>query len=236
MEVDQVLLKLEKQIAEYDLLAHPFYQAWSAGQLTQADLREYAAEYYHHVAAFPTYLSCFHSLLPSGPLRRAVLRNLYEEEVDGVPHSELWLDFAEGVGIDRESVKSRTPLREVQELIGHYRDQMQSPSTALAALYAYESQVPRIAKEKAKSLALNYGAGARTCRYFELHRLADRHHARVWKTELTNLLESEPSLSGEALNGSKNAAEALWVALDGIEATRKQRNGLAATDSRRGDA
>jgi pyrroloquinoline-quinone synthase len=232
MEVDEALVKLGKQIEEYDLLTHPFYQAWSAGELTRKDLEEYATEYYHHVAAFPTYLSTLHSLLPSGPLRRAVLRNLCDEEITGVPHSELWLDFAEGIGIDRGSVKARIPLPEVQELMARYRDLMQSPPAALAALYAYESQVPRISKEKAKSLAERYGADARTCRYFELHRLVDRHHALIWKTELTNLLVSEPSLSREALNGAKAAAEALWGALDGIEATRQERNRTAGTSSR----
>lgn len=232
MQAGETLEKLEKQIEEHDLLAHPFYQAWSAGQLTRKDLEEYAAEYYHHVAAFPTYLSTLHSLLPSGLLRRAVLRNLCDEEIGGVPHSELWLDFAEGAGIDRESVKARTPLPEIQELIARYRDLMQSPSTALAALYTYESQIPRISKEKAKSLAERYGADAKTCRYFELHRLVDRHHALVWKTELTNLLGYEPSLSGDALNGAKAAAEALWGALDGIEAARQERNRTVTTDAR----
>ena len=234
MEVDEALVKLEKQIEQYDLLTHPFYQAWSAGQLTPEDLQEYATEYYHHVAAFPTYLSTLHSLLPSSPLRRAVLRNLYDEELDGVPHSELWLDFAEGLGVDRESVKARIPLPEVQELIAQYRNLMQSPAAALAALYAYESQVPRIAKEKAKALAERYGADPRTCRYFELHRLVDQHHARAWRRELANLLGSEPALSSDALNGSMAAAQALWVALDGIEAARQERNRTVATGSRSG--
>ena len=49
--------ELDARIARFDLLCHPFYQAWSDGKLTTDDLREYSAEYYHHVAAFPTYLS-----------------------------------------------------------------------------------------------------------------------------------------------------------------------------------
>src|SRR5690349_24367077 len=90
--------ELQQRIGRYDLLCHPFYQAWSAGKLTRDDLRQYACEYYHHVAAFPTYLSAFHSRLPDGSLRRRVLTNLCGEELQGRPHSELWLDFAEGMG------------------------------------------------------------------------------------------------------------------------------------------
>jgi pyrroloquinoline-quinone synthase len=68
--------RMDAIIARHDLLMHPFYQAWSAGKLRAEDLRRYAGEYYHHVAAFPAYLSALHSRLPDGKLRRAVLRNL----------------------------------------------------------------------------------------------------------------------------------------------------------------
>jgi len=34
--------QLESSIAKYDLLCHPFYKAWSAGELTREDLRAYA--------------------------------------------------------------------------------------------------------------------------------------------------------------------------------------------------
>src|SRR5438477_9707296 len=102
--------ELESRIAKHDLLCHPFYKAWSAGELTREDLREYSADYYHHVAAFPTYLSALHSRLADGHLRRTVLANLAAEEIEGVPHSELWLDFAEAMGNDREAVRSQTSI------------------------------------------------------------------------------------------------------------------------------
>lgn len=101
--------RFEERVAPYNLLQHPFYQAWSKGELAREDLREYAAEYWHHVSAFPTYLSALHSRLPDGEMRREVLRNLTEEEgVDAAtarPHSDLWMDFAAGMGASRDEVK-----------------------------------------------------------------------------------------------------------------------------------
>ncbi|MBV9180750.1 MAG: TENA/THI-4 protein, partial [Acidobacteria bacterium] len=47
--------QLDRRIAKYDLLCHPFYQAWVAGRLSQEDLREYGNEYFYHVEAFPFY-------------------------------------------------------------------------------------------------------------------------------------------------------------------------------------
>jgi pyrroloquinoline-quinone synthase len=141
MESQNFLAALEERIARYDLLCHPYYKAWTAGQLTRDDLREYAADYYRHVAAFPAYLSALHSRLDDGEQRRAVLRNLCEEEIAGRPHSELWLDFAEGMGADRHQVREREPLPEVRELIAEFRRVAREGTTAeaLAAFYAYES-------------------------------------------------------------------------------------------------
>jgi pyrroloquinoline-quinone synthase len=224
MRTQKLLGELEWRLREYDLLRHPFYEAWSAGDLTRTDLQEYAIEYYHHVVAFPTYLSALHSRLPDGALRRAVLRNLYEEEIDGAAHSDLWLDFAEGLGVNRETVRARAPLLEVQELIGVFQALMQAPAKALAALYAYESQVPRIAEEKVRTLRKCYQVDARACQYFVLHQLLDQHHSRVWKEELVGLLERRPVLGDEALDAGWEAAGALWRALDGIEAARQERN------------
>jgi pyrroloquinoline-quinone synthase len=143
--------RMDAVIARHDLLMHPFYQAWAAGKLRPEDLRRYAGEYYHHVAAFPAYLSALHSRLPDGKLRRAVLRNLCEEEISGAAHSDLWLDFAEGMGADRKSVRSATPSQSTQAPVATFRRLAadQQPFAALGAFYAYESQVPRLAKEKA---------------------------------------------------------------------------------------
>jgi len=222
MELHVFLAALEERIARYDLLCHPYYKAWTAGQLTRDDLREYAADYYHHVAAFPTYLSALHSRLEDGVPRRAVLRNLCEEEIDGRPHSELWLDFAEGMGADRDAVREREPLAEVRELIAEFRGIAREGSTAeaLAAFYAYESQVPRVAKQKAAGLALRYGADAKTCGYFTLHQLADIEHSHVWRELLSAEVTAHPEQAEAALNAAETAAQALWRTLDGMEVRR----------------
>ena len=57
MTNQEFLKQLDARIAQFDLLCHPFYKAWSAGELSRDDLREYAQDYYHQVTAFPTYLA-----------------------------------------------------------------------------------------------------------------------------------------------------------------------------------
>ena len=109
MNTQEFFEQLNARIAKYDLLCHPFYKAWSAGELTRDDLREYACDYYQHVEAFPAYLEEFGSRLDESELRQAVLANLADEQgladgsgAEATPHSELWLDFAEGMGASRD--------------------------------------------------------------------------------------------------------------------------------------
>lgn len=220
--------QIDQRVARYDLLQHPYYRAWSAGELTKDDLREYGSEYWAHVSAFPTYLSALHATLEDAELRRTVLRNLADEEgIDapgGRPHSDLWMDFARGMGADESDVRERQLQPETQALLAKFRALMtEGTSAALAALYAYESQVPRIAEEKAAGLRMHYGADDATCRYFTLHRTADVHHAAVWKQALAEQLATGPEQADKALDAAEAAAQALWTALDGMERERLAR-------------
>lgn len=221
--------RLEDRIEPYNLLNHAYYRAWTAGELTRDDLREYAAEYWHHVSAFPTYLSALHSRLEDTELRRTVLRNLLDEEgidsPDGKPHSRLWMDFANGMGADDTEVRARKVQPEMNALIGTFHKLMQQDCAAvgLAALYAYESRVPEIAKQKAAGLCERYGADTTTRRYFTLHQTADVHHAEVWKQAIHDELASDPEAADKALDAAETAAKALWSALDGVERLRMQR-------------
>jgi pyrroloquinoline-quinone synthase len=220
---------LEARIAPYNLLTHPFYQAWSRGQLTRSDLRAYAAEYWQHVSAFPTYLSALHSRLPDSELRREVLRNLAEEEgtdsPTARPHSDLWMDFAAGMGATRSEVEAHTVQPEVAALLATFRAAMlePAPAAALAALYAYESKVPEIAVTKAEGLAQYYAADAATAKYFTLHQTADVAHAAVWRELIDKQLATDPTAEEATLDSAERAARALWSALDGVERERQSR-------------
>ncbi len=228
MDRAEFFSQLEARIAKYDLLCHPFYKAWSAGQLTRDDLRDYSQHYYHHVEAFPSYLAALSMRLEEGELRHAVLANMCDETgTEGgagkgaVPHSDLWLDFAEGMGSGR-NLEWHHPVNEVRQLVQHFQHVASegTPEEALAAFYAYESQVPRIAEEKERGLRGFYGADDKTCGYFTLHAEADIYHSRVWKTQLGHRIEENPEEAEAVLNAAEGAAAALWQALDGIEARR----------------
>jgi pyrroloquinoline-quinone synthase len=228
MKTHEFFQQLDGRIAQFDLLCHPFYKAWSAGELSREDLREYARDYYHHVNAFPTHLAELSIRLEESELRRAVLANLADEKGwddatgSNPEHAELWLDFAEGMGASR-NLRGHEPVAEINDLIEFFHGVAGEgmPEEALAAFYAYESQVPRVASEKARGLRAMYGADDKTCGYFTLHSTADVYHSQIWRQQLARRLEQNPQAAEPALSAAVNAAKALWSALDGIDARRK---------------
>lgn len=228
MDTAEFFRSLDARIEKYDLLSHPFYQAWSAGKLSRSELRQYAQHYYHHVKAFPSHLAALGLRLEDGELRRAVLANMCDEkgieELPGmraVPHAELWLDFAEGMGSTR-NLEWHHPLPEIRDLIAHFQHVASEglPEEALAAFYAYELQVPRIAKERARGLRQTYSADHKTCGYFSLHATADAQHAQVWREQLATRVAANPGVSEMTLDAAANTACLLWKAMNGIDAHR----------------
>ena len=100
---------LNVKIEGKHLLKHPFYVAWSRGELTLDDLRVYARQYFAQVRAFPVYLSEIHSRAENLADRKIIARNLAEEEGGATTHPELWLDFATGLSVDCQSVLNTAP-------------------------------------------------------------------------------------------------------------------------------
>jgi hypothetical protein len=121
LNISEFWNQVDQEIARYDLLKHPFYEAWSAGELTAQDLRFYGEQYSHQVSAFPTYLTALHSRLPEGAMRRDLLANAYEEECEGSSHSELWLRFFEGMGGNAAEMAQKVPIPEVRHLVETFR-------------------------------------------------------------------------------------------------------------------
>lgn len=223
MNTQEFFAELDSTVAKHDLLCHPFYKAWSAGKLTREDLRNYGREYFNHVEAFPAYLDEFASRPEAAAHRRAVLANRDEELGAGSrSHADLWLDFVEGMGGARSATHD---VDEIQALIDSFHSVARegAPEEALAAFYAYESQVPRVAAEKARGLREMYAADEQTCIYFTLHTTADIYHSRVWRNQLARIVEHDPAVATRALAAADTAAKALWTALDGIEAARLSR-------------
>lgn len=205
-------------IEERSLLKHPFYQKWQQGELTLEHLRGYASQYWHHVLAFPQYVSAAHAICPNQPDRQELLENLIEEERGDENHPELWLRFGEGVGNTRDAIAVSTPLPETSQLVDTFRDatMRRSFAEACAALYVYESQVPEVAKTKIAGLKRFYGIDdERSLQFFEVHIGADEIHSEVGAGMVRRHTHTDAERE-TVLNTARECAGALWSFLDGV--------------------
>ena len=201
------------------LLKHKFYQAWSEGSLSVPTLQLYAQQYYHHVKAFPRYISATHSNCENIEARQFLLENLNDEEKGTEHHPELWLRFAEGMGTTRDQVKNALPLPETQDLVDTFFSSCRkSYAEGLGTLFAYEHQIPEVATFKIEALQKHYGIeeGSSTLSFFEVHRQADVFHTQTIAQLLDGLTPAEKTLAEAAAH---TATDRLWKFLDGITHT-----------------
>jgi pyrroloquinoline-quinone synthase len=191
MPHNQFISQIDEIVEEYHLLKHPFYQAWNEGKLTIESLQDYAKQYYHHVEAFPTYLSAVHTQTEDMNTRKYLLQNLIDEEAGSPNHPDLWLQFSSALGLSHKDVLETEKWYKTTTLIDTFKRICSEYGTAtgIAALYAYESQIPEIAETKIKGLEEYYGLNsAMATNYFNVHIEADKEHAAVEKQLLESYL------------------------------------------------
>lgn len=214
-----VLDTIHEAIAARRLLDHPFYSAWSKGELSRDDLRTYAAQYYQWVLAFPTWISATHANATDFSMRQQLLDNLIDEEQGPDNHPELWLRFCDALGLERGAVRATPLLPETARAIAMMRDVCrESPAVAgVAALYAYESQQPEVMKTKREGLRDLYQVPSGHD-YFEVHETADVKHSA---DERALVAQHAAGHEDVVINAARTALEATYTILDGVvRATR----------------
>ena len=209
--------KIDNDIAEKHLLKHPFYLAWGRGELSREALTDYAKQYYHHVAAFPTYLSAVHAKCDDQPTRKQIVCNLVDEEAGSPNHPELWRKFANALGVEDVDLATTAKRPETKNLIDTFRSVCGNGSTAegLAALYAYESQIPAICESKIDGLEKYYGFNdPEAYEYFSVHIEADREHSAAERNMLSGYIDNH---NIDAVRTSvRRVLDALWEMLSGV--------------------
>jgi pyrroloquinoline-quinone synthase len=214
-----LLNRIDEMIDEHHLLKHPFYTKWSQGTLPKEALQEYARQYYAFESSFPRFISAIHTRTESASARQQLLDNLWDEEHGEVNHAELWLRFAEGIGVDRDDVKSAERNPATQALVDLYADMSKNAPVpaAVAALYAYERQVPQTSESKIEGLAKHYDVeDKRTTSFFAVHSTLDIEHSGAERQMLGELAVG--ANESEIEDATSRTLEAWWNFLSAVDA------------------
>lgn len=209
--------RIDATIERRHLLTHPFYTKWVTGTLPVEAIQEYARQYFAFESSFPRFLSAIHARTERPEVRQSLLQNLWDEEHGADNHAELWLRFAEGMGVRRDQVLEARRSEGTDALVGTYRELATGHPVAagVAAIHAYEHQVPAVAEAKIDGLRRHYGIDdERTLTFWEVHRELDVEHAGAERQILADLAEAGPE---QMLQATDRALDAWWAFLDGVD-------------------
>ena len=195
--------RIEESRERWDVLRHPFYRRWSAGELSADELARYSGQYRHAVNAIAAASEAAARALP---VEESLRRHAVEER----EHVALWDGFVDGAG----GGSADPATAETQACVADWTAG-DDALDHLIRLYAIESGQPEISRVKLEGLTEQYGfqEGPAT-EYFRVHRSRDVEHAG----EARELIER---LAGELdedrlVAAAESAFRANWRLLDGV--------------------
>jgi pyrroloquinoline quinone (PQQ) biosynthesis protein C len=197
--------RIEESRSRWNVLEHPFYARWSAGELTAEELARYSGQYRHAAEAIARLSAAAAEAAPEE--ERAALRRHAAEEAS---HVALWDGFVEAVGGEIGA----EPSAETRECVARWTAE-EGFHSALVRLYAIESGQPAISATKREGLAAHYGVGdGPGNEYFRLHEELDREHADHGRRLLERHLEDADE--ERLVAAAEGAFRANWRLLDGV--------------------
>jgi pyrroloquinoline-quinone synthase len=204
--------RIDYEIEKHSLLKHVFYQMWSEGKLTINHLQGYSKEYFQLVKVVPKFVENIFNVITDPSLKRAIGQNLKEES----EHIEPWIMFSTAMGIQRNDLASYKGENETNMAVSTLSQLTErSLEEAVAAMYAYEKELPKISRSKIHGLKKFYGVQSNEAtKYLEIHEEVDLRHSEVWK----NILKTIPEEKQErALNAAISSLEAQNKLLDSVQ-------------------
>ena len=208
-----VIERLDLLRRERDVLAHPFYRRWSAGDLSARELGVYAGQYRHAVTALADASQLAAEAAPPG-VREGLALHAEEERA----HIAMWDGFAAACGAE-ESARALRQTAGCAERWTAGSDLLER----LAVLYAIEASQPEISRTKLEGLRDHYAfvqEGPAT-EYFSVHERLDVEHAGAAAELIGELMAGEPDPEAKAaamVARAERALEANWDLLSGVEA------------------
>jgi pyrroloquinoline-quinone synthase len=185
---------------------------WSEGKLTINNLQGYSKEYFQLVKVVPKFVENIFNAIADPSLKRAVGQNLKEES----EHIEPWIMFSTAMGVQRNDLTSYKGENETNMAVSTLSQLTErSLEEAVAAMYAYEKELPKISRSKIDGLKKFYGVQSNDAtKYLEIHEEVDLRHSEVWK----NILKTIPEEKQErALNAAISSLEAQNKLLDSVQ-------------------
>jgi pyrroloquinoline-quinone synthase len=197
--------RIEESRAQHNVLEHPFYVRWSAGELTREELARYAGQYRHATEALARL--CRQAAEDAPEKRR---EEIEAHAADEEAHVGLWDGFVEAAGGEI----GVEPTPETAECVTSWTT-TDGYLAELARMYAIESGQPEIARVKREGLERFYGIdGGPASAYFRVHEESDHAHAEESRRLIAEAMT--PADEDALVEAAESAFRANLRLLDGV--------------------
>ena len=211
---------------------HPFSRAWAAGELSRAQLGEWAIQHFYYIDPIPQQFAALYARLPDLDARQHLLENLLGEEMPACPekrHPDLLRKFARACGVSDERMLRAEPQGEVLPTTRAMRAWIWELATlrtigesCAGIMVALEGQLPTLYPKYVEAMR-KMGFSDDDMEFFIVHIENDTEHAHTG-LELTARYSTTPESQERAIAAVRASAEMRFSMLDGIYAklvTRK---------------
>lgn len=178
---------------KHKLLDHPFYQAWTKGEISLEQLAKYHSSYNEFIELMPTY---WQKIIDSFNENSKFAESVVKDETE---HIALWQEWNSKL----PKVDTFPRMNDVIEEL----DAM-TKSELLGAIHAFEMQQPDVAVTKKEGLLCHYGYETAELKYFDEHMNEEAHIA------FGRNLAKHHADEAEFQRGFDRGAELFYNALD----------------------
>ncbi|HXG52316.1 MAG TPA: iron-containing redox enzyme family protein [candidate division Zixibacteria bacterium] len=224
LQPDELIEDLQRALRERHPRVHPVRQLLLSGRLTREQLQAWAMNQFHEFRNIHRFFGIRYQKCPVPELRRMLLENMVEEEGEDLfggkypSHRELWVRFAEGLGIARDDILSYEPLPAVRAALEMYVSLVQQShwAVAIGTGLVFEGGGPQRMREEREALERHYPWIPReSLDFFRAHEYHDEGHGRM-VIDVIRRYCMEPHLQHEMREAVRQRADIMWLQNDAI--------------------
>jgi pyrroloquinoline-quinone synthase len=203
---------------------HAFSRAWAAGELSRAQLGDWAIQHFYYIDPIPQQFAALFARLPDLDARQHLLENLLGEEMPHAPgkrHPDLLRKFARACGVSDERILRAEEAGEILPTTRAMRSWIWELSSVrplgescAGIMVALEGQLPTLYPKYVDAMR-KMGFSEDDMEFFHVHIEGDTEHAHIG-LELTARYATTAELQGRAIAAVRASAEMRFSMLDGI--------------------
>ena len=198
LDVDKTLARIDEMHAANKFWEQPMWQGLIQGTLPMPMLKEFSRQH----GIIPLHNHNYHGRLyvhcPDPKWREMIAEVVYEEGTgrlyaDGVPHNELYYNFGEGLGVDREEMKNVRYCPGAIAFKAYFSSMCEKTflEGVSAHMLAGEAQGPGYFGTIAKHLQDNFGLTDAQVAFWTVHDVADEDHSGIGRELLNEFAHDE---------------------------------------------